>query len=136
MASDARLLRVIQAVAPRHRNLVTLACAVRDRVRPDLIEDTPAALAYVADPASKWLACIAYATELIWSEPDGPGWGERAVTVLLDNAECYNVTKKQLTQALRVFLTGSVVSEPLEAVLNNIGRPVVLAMLRTIPYPP
>ena len=127
--SDTKIISIINTLKSRCTNIVQLAERVRNRLDLSTINYDTTAIAFVDKMGDMWIANIVYAYEILSSVTE---WTEKEVlSALLDNAESYGITRKELVQSLRVLLTGSVVSEPIENVLCNIGRNAVLDRCKT-----
>jgi len=124
-----RRLPLIEAVLPR--SWTTLDVVRQVRVRAGLDPATPdeKAAAYIGKDEAGYRRALALAVEALRGAPD---WTPAALEALLRAlAEAHGTKVGAVMQPVRIVLTGSTVSEPVNELLVAIGREAALARLAT-----
>jgi glutamyl-tRNA synthetase len=125
--SDARIAELVQAVLPRSRT--TLDIVRQARVRAGLetiVADEKAAAMIAKDPESYRKSLRLTADSL----KDVNDWSAANIEAVLRGvAEANGMKAGQLMQPVRIALTGSTVSEPVNELLVVVGKEAALARL-------
>ncbi len=127
--SDARLDSLITAVKARSRTVIQLAEQVAVRADPSRITDDERALALRQKMGESFGASVQLAHAALETLAPDQWSAERLVDVLKETATAKGVKLGDLMQPVRVSLTGSTVSEPVNELLAVIGREESLARL-------
>jgi glutamyl-tRNA synthetase len=124
----ARAAELVAAVLPRART--TLDVAQRARVRAGLDPTAPdeKAAAFIAQSPAAYREALAAAAGVLAAVPD---WTPATLDAALrDLATVRGVKVGAVMQPVRVALTGSLVSEPVNELLAVVGRDLALARLK------
>ncbi len=119
---DQRLDGLIDAVKARSRTVLQLAEQVAVRADPSRIADDERATALRQKMGETFGASLRLAREALSGVPPGEWNAERLVEVLKATAAGTGVKLGDLMQPVRVALTGSTVSEPVNELLVVVGR--------------
>ena len=127
-----RLEPLIEAVKARSRTVLQLADQVAVRVDPGRIVEDEKAVALRRKLGEAFDANVALATEALQQVSAGEWTAERLVEVLKRTAETSGIKLGDLMQPVRVVLTGTTVSEPVNELLVAVGRDAALERLRRV----
>ena len=126
---DARLDALIDAVKARSRTVIQLAEQVAVRADPTRIADDERASALRQKMGDAFGASLRLAHEALATVGAGDWNPDRLVDVLKVTATEKGVKLGDLMQPVRVALTGSTVSEPVNELLVVVGRDEALKRL-------
>jgi len=119
---DGRLPGLIDAVKTRSRTILQLAEQVAVRVDAARIQDDDRARALRQKLGPAFAANLAVARETLSALPETDWTADRLVEVLKSTAESKKIKLGDLMQPIRVALTGTTVSEPVNELLAVVGR--------------
>jgi len=123
----ARAVELVAAVLPRGRTTLDVAHRARLRAGLDPVVFDEKAAAYVAKDPAGYRAALADAAETLGSLSD---WTPAALeTALRTLADRKGVKAGVVMQPVRIALTGSTVSEPVNELLAVVGRDLALRRL-------
>jgi glutamyl-tRNA synthetase len=122
---DARLPRIVAVLQERSKTLVELADQCRPFFEPPAAYDPAAVKKFWNDAGREALRRF-----VAWLQSDAPADAAGALELIEKLAAELNVKLAQVAQPLRLALTGSTVSPPIDATIALIGREEVAARLR------
>jgi glutamyl-tRNA synthetase len=128
-ASGAALLPLIDAVKARSRTVTQLADQVAVRLRGPAVLDAKAE-ALKAKMGSGFAANLRRAVDALDPLPDAEWRPEPLLEALKSTAESAGIKLGDAMQPIRVALTGSTVSEPVNELLAIVGRSAALDRMR------
>jgi glutamyl-tRNA synthetase len=120
---------LIDAVKPRARTIVQLAERVAIRLEHHSVVLDDKAKALVAKMGSAYRTNLGYALEALRAVPDSAWSAEPILEHLKTAAEAHGLKLGDALQPIRVAVTGSSVSEPVNELLAVVGRLESLARL-------
>jgi len=125
--SDARIAELVAAVLPRSRTTIDIVRQARVRAGLEtIVPDEKAAAMIAKDPAS-YKKSLQLTAESLRNVSD---WSAAHIEgVLRGVAEANGMKAGQLMQPVRIALTGSTVSEPVNELLVVVGKEAALARL-------
>jgi glutamyl-tRNA synthetase len=125
----ARLETLIDAVKARSRTVLQLADQIAVRADPGRIREDEKAASLRRKLGDAFAANLQIAAETLGAIP-APEWtAERLVATLKSSAESRGIKLGDLMQPIRVVLTGTTVSEPVNELLVAVGREEALRRL-------
>src|SRR6266545_2127379 len=123
------LAPVIDAVKARSRTILDVARQVAVRLDPARAELDEKGRKLVEKMGGEYAKSLGLAAETLRSIPDAEWQPERILTALKERVETEGMKLGDLLQPIRVALTGSTVSEPVNELLAVVGREKALARL-------
>ena len=123
---------LIEAVKARSRTVLQLADQVAVRIDPSRIVEDEKAAALRRKLGDAFDANVTLATEALQQVSAGEWTAERLVDVLKRTAETSGIKLGDLMQPVRVVLTGTTVSEPVNELLVAIGREATIERLKRV----
>ncbi len=126
-----RLDGLIDAVKTRSRTILQLADQLAVRVDPARISDDDKATALRRRLGAGFEANVAVAAETLGGVAPEAWTADRLVELLKQTAEARAIKLGDLMQPIRVVLTGTTVSEPVNELLVAVGREESLRRLRS-----
>jgi glutamyl-tRNA synthetase len=126
------LTPLVNAVKVRARTMLHVAELVAVRLDPARAPRDAKADALVRKLGPAFAGNLRLATDAL-ERLDGGGWtAEPILDCLKQVADAHGLKLGDVMQPVRIALTGSTVSEPVNELLTIIGRPVALARLREV----
>jgi glutamyl-tRNA synthetase len=126
------LTPLVNAVKVRARTMLHVAELVAVRLDPARAPRDAKADALVRKLGPAFAGNLRLATDAL-ERLDGAGWtAEPILDCLKQVADAHGLKLGDVMQPVRIALTGSTVSEPVNELLTIIGRPVALARLREV----
>ena len=123
------LARVIDAVKARSRTILDIARQVAVRLEPARAELDDKGRKLVEKMGAEYAKSLGLAAETLQGIPDAEWKPERILEVLRARVEAEGMKLGDLLQPIRVALTGSTVSEPVNELLAVVGKEKALARL-------
>ncbi len=127
--ADARLVPCIESARARSRTLIDLGRQVAVRLDPGRAELDDKGRNLIAKMGEEFGKSLRLARQTLEAIP-GPEWHrDRILTALKGRVESDGLKLGDLLQPIRVALTGSTVSEPVNELLEVVGRDAAIARL-------
>jgi glutamyl-tRNA synthetase len=133
--SPAVLLPYIDAVKARSRTLLDVAKQVAVRLDSRQVEVDEKGRALMQKLGEAYFRSLALAQQTLSAIGDAEWRHERILAALKETVERENLKLGDLLQPIRVALTGSTVSEPVNELLEVVGRSSALARLNAAARP-
>ncbi len=120
----------IESVRARSRTTLDLARQVAIRLEPSRAEPDEKARGLISKMGPRYEESLRAARETLESIPGGEWHSERILVALKDRVTRSGMKLGDLLQPIRVALTGSTVSEPVNELLAVVGKEKALARIR------
>ena len=125
-----RLIPYIEAVRARSRTILDVARQVMIRLDPARAVPDEKGKVLVEKMGSRYQESLRLAADTIAAIPEDQWNSERILAALKERVESSGMKLGDLLQPIRVALTGSTVSEPVNELVSVVGKEKVLAALR------
>ena len=127
--SDAQLTPYIESVRARSRTILDVARQVAVRLDPSRAELDDKARSLIEKMGPRYRESLVAARETLEAIPGGEWESERILAALKGRVEQTGMKLGDLLQPIRVALTGSTVSEPVNELVAVVGKDKVLPRL-------
>jgi glutamyl-tRNA synthetase len=128
---DPRLIRCIESVRARSRTILDVARQVAVRLEPSRGELDDKGRGLIEKMGPRYRESLEAARETLEPIPDAEWESERILAALKQRVEQTGMKLGDLLQPIRVALTGSTVSEPVNDLLAVVGKEKALERFRT-----
>ena len=125
-----RMMAVIDAVKARSRTTLDVAHQVAVRVDPTVIQLDETARKTIAKDLDGFKVALRHATERLGALPDTAWQPETLEAELRALAESVGLAAGKVFQPIRIALTGTTVSEPVNVLLSVVGKDESLKRIR------
>ena len=125
-----RMMAVIDAVKARSRTTLDVAHQVAARVDPTVIQLDETARTTIAKDLDGFKVALRHATERLGALPDTAWQPETLEAELRALAESVGLAAGKVFQPIRIALTGTTVSEPVNVLLSVVGKDESLKRIR------
>ena len=125
-----RMMAVIDAVKARSRTTLDVAHQVAVRVDPTVIQLDETARTTIAKDLDGFKVALRHATERLGALPDTAWQPETLEAELRALAESVGLAAGKVFQPIRIALTGTTVSEPVNVLLSVVGKDESLKRIR------
>jgi glutamyl-tRNA synthetase len=135
MGVDARgrdLVPVIEAVKSRARTVLQAAERVAVRLDPSRAQLDAKGEALIRKLGGAFAVNLGRAADALERLPEDAWAPERILSALTQEAEAHSLKLGDIMQPVRVAITGSTVSEPVNELLAVVDRPTALARMREV----
>ena len=130
LAGAERMMAVIDAVKARSRTTLDVAHQVAVRVDPTVIQLDETARKTIAKDLDGFKVALRHATERLGALPDTAWQPETLEAELRALAESVGLAAGKVFQPIRIALTGTTVSEPVNVLLSVVGKDESLKRIR------